>query len=163
MAVEVERLCQFVDPKGRVTTEIIDTYLYHSRNENAFSLFDRVVQRDFAESLEILNTILLSGRGAEIGLLATLLWQFRQILTLGRLIQTLGGDRATAFRSLHIVGQRRQASCIAGLRNYPLQDLERIVAKGAEYEADLRQLGGALQRGLLQQFLHYAVVRQGHR
>ena len=160
MAVELDRLCWFATSQGRITAELIDTYLYHSRTENAFSLFDRVVQRDFTGSLEILNTILLSGRGAEIGLLSTLLWQFRQLLALSRLTQMNDGDRATAFRSLRIVGQRRQTSYNIGLGNYPIRSLERIVALGAEYEAALRQFGGPLQRGLLQQFLYYVVIKQ---
>ena len=46
MRVECERLALFFGPDAAITLESVEQYIYHSKEENVFTLFDRICDRE---------------------------------------------------------------------------------------------------------------------
>ena len=52
---ECSKLALFFGPGASIKTEELEKYLYHSKEENVFTLFESIAQRNFDLSLEILS------------------------------------------------------------------------------------------------------------
>lgn len=157
---ECRNLCSFLGPGARIGSDEIEKYLYHSKEENVFSLFESVVERDLERSLEILNKLLLEGSGQPVQLLAGLLWQFRRLQALALLLAA-GGSPADAWRRLGINGKRNQGIYAAAARIFSPQALENIIVLFADFDEELRSAGGELQARLLELFLFSIIRREG--
>jgi len=154
---EADRLCLFFGRGTTITEEDVETYLYHSKEENVFSLFDQVVVRDLEGALEILQKILLSSENNPVQILAGLSWQFRKLLSLRRLLDRRY-DSAEAYRTLSIRSKRNQKTYAIGARNYPAAELENVAVMIGECDASLRSGGSALHPLLLERFLYNVIV-----
>jgi len=155
-----EKLALFFGEGSRVGYEEVEKILYHSREENVFTLFDKIAVRDFPGSLEVLGKILLSREADPVQLLAGLLAQIRRLLALKRLLAGRYGLEE-AFSSLNLRGKRMQKLYGEGARRYSGEELEALVVLAARFDLRLRSLKSALAANLLQIFLYYAVVRGG--
>ncbi len=160
MRLECERLVLFFGKGKKLEVGDVETYIYHSREENVFTLFDRIADADFPASLSTLNAILLSGEGNGVQLIAGLLWQFRRLLSAKSLLASRFGQDEV-WSKLGIRSKRSQRSYAAGLSNYTLDDLRRIIVLVAHYDARLRTVRADLQPLLLELFLYYCIVRKG--
>lgn len=160
LRIAADRLCGFVGKGGTVTTAEIEEFLYHSKEENAFSLFDEIAAGSLESALEILELLSLSAEQNPAGILASLLWQFRRLLTL-RILLDEHYDSAEAFQKLNIRSKKNQHTYLAALKRYPRRTLEEIVARAVEYEALFRSTSAPMHAGLLQQFVFNAMVRSG--
>lgn len=157
---ECEKLAVYFGPDTTIDEDAVERLIYHSKEENVFTLFERIVSRDFEASLETLQTILLAGGSDSVQLLGGLLWQFRRLLGLARL-QKLQYGMDEAYRHLNIRGKKNQKTYAVGIRSYSVEDLERIISLIARYEALLRSVRGEMQRILVQLFLFQVVVKRG--
>jgi DNA polymerase-3 subunit delta len=155
-----ERLALFFGKGARIGYEDVERLLYHSREENGFTLFERLAARDLEASLEVLAKILLTRDGDAVQLLALLSAQLRKLFAYQRL---LGGNygAAEAAARLEIRGKRQQQIFAEASRRYSLEELRRITRLAALFDYRLRSLKAALHPALLQLFLHYVVVRGG--
>ncbi len=160
MKKECEKLMLFFNEGSRITTDEIEEYLYHSKEENVFSLFDVIARGDFEGALEILQKIQLSADAQPVQLLAGLLWQFRRLLTYRTLLDK-GVPSDEAHRSAAIKGKRNQRLYTEAARVYTARDLRRIIMLTARYDGLLRTGGTAAHGILLQTFLYYCVQRKG--
>ena len=157
---ECEKLAVYFGPDTTIDEDAVEQLIYHSKEENVFTLFERIVSRDFEASLETLQTILLAGGGDSVQLMGGLLWQFRRLLGLARLQQRQYGME-DAYRHLKIRGKKNQKTYALGARNYSANDLEKVITLIAEYEAQLRSVRGEMQKILVQLFLFQVVVKLG--
>lgn len=155
-----ERLSVFFGEGGRIGYEDVERILYHSKEENVFTLFDKIASRDFPGSLEVLGKILLSREADPVQLLAGLLAQIRRLLALRRLLDGRY-DLQEAFASLNLRGKRMQRLYGEAARRYSTAELEALVVLVARFDVRLRSLKTALAAILLELFLYYAVVRGG--
>ena len=160
MRLECERLALFFGKGKKIEVGDVETYIYHSKEENVFTLFDRIADADFPASLSTLHSILLSGEGNGIQLIAGLLWQFRRLLSAKCLLASRFGSEEV-WMKLGIRSKRSQRSYAAGLSNYSLEDLRRIMVLVAHYDGRLRTVRSDLQPLLLELFLYYCIVRKG--
>ncbi|MFO8065833.1 MAG: DNA polymerase III subunit delta, partial [Spirochaetia bacterium] len=64
------RLAMFVGEGGRLSAEEVETYLYHSKSENVFTLFRAIVDRDLEGALELLRKLLLSSENSPPSIIA---------------------------------------------------------------------------------------------
>ncbi|MDR1625638.1 MAG: DNA polymerase III subunit delta [Spirochaetia bacterium] len=158
---ECEALCLFKGEGAEVTCADIETCLYHSRQETVFSLFQTVCALDLEMSLEILGKLLLEGESKPPGLLAGLLWQFKNLLAYTRML-ALNAPPEEAFARLKITSKRNQRMYGEGARNFSPRQLESIIVLCADFDEELRSGGGSeTQSRLLELFLYSVICRKG--
>ena len=80
-----DRLILYFGSGASLGADEVEEFIYHSKEENVFTLFGKIVTRDFPSSLETMRKIIDSGGTNGIQLIAGLVWQFRRLLTLSRL------------------------------------------------------------------------------
>ncbi|MCK5674334.1 MAG: DNA polymerase III subunit delta, partial [Spirochaetales bacterium] len=73
------KLSIFFGENSRIEEEDIEHFIYHSKEENVFTLFKKIAAADFSSSVEILHKIALSGEGSPVQLISGLQWQFRKL------------------------------------------------------------------------------------
>jgi DNA polymerase-3 subunit delta len=155
-----EKLSLFFGEGSRIGYADVEKILYHSKDENVFTLFESVAARDFAAALEVLNQLLLSRDTDPVGLLAGILNQVRKLRNLKALVEQRY-SLEEAFSRLKIRGKKVQKIYADGLRAYTLAELRDIVQLIARFDRRARSLKSTLQACLLQLFLYYLVVRGG--
>ncbi len=157
---ECGRLVQFFGPNTELKIESIARYIYHSKEENVFTLFDRVAQRDLSASQEVLNKILLSKESDPVTLMGGLLWQVRRLLDMKRLLEENYSFEET-FARLQIKSKKSQKTYINAHKAYTLKEVEELITLIAEFDMRLRAFKADLHTLLLQLFLYYAIKRGG--
>ncbi|MFP4067706.1 MAG: DNA polymerase III subunit delta [Spirochaetaceae bacterium] len=154
------RLATFVGEGGRLGAEEVESYLYHSKEENVFTLFRAVAERDLDGSLELLRKLMLSGDASPHSIMAGLLWQLRKLHDSAALTaRHYSTDEA--FRRVGIRGKRNQKMYAAALSRYSVEALERIVVRAVDTDAALRQYNARAHELLLDRFLYNVIVGDG--
>ena len=154
------RLVHFFGKDSVIDIEDVEKYVYHSKEENVFSLFEKIAQRDFKAAVEILNTILLSGEAEPIRLLSGILWQLRKLDSFKR----LHGDNyqvEEVFKRIGIMGKGNQKIYLTAHRQYERDEVEAIHSLLYEFDKRIRFAKSDLQKYLLELFLYYCIVRGG--
>lgn len=162
LAAECERLALWVGPGATLDLERTEQYLYHSKEENVFTLFDRLAARDGAGAQEVLDKILLSGENDPQQVAAGLLWQFTRIVKYRRLVDGEHYNPEEAFEALKIKGRRNQATVSSAAKAYRPAELDTIVTLLTELDARFRLGKADLHPLMLQMGVHY-IVRNGGR
>jgi DNA polymerase-3 subunit delta len=157
---ECERLALFFGPGAAVGLESVEHYIYHSKEENVFTLFDQVSARNLLSAEEILEKILLSREADATQLVSGLLWQFRRLAAFKRLIDE-NYDNAEAFTKSNITTKKAQRTYIDGNKNYSRQELEDVILLLAEFDSRFRSVKADLHSLLLHLMLYYIVMRGG--
>ncbi len=85
MRTECERLALFFGAGAAIGLADVEQYIYHSKEENVFTLFDRLCERELSGSLEVLDKILLSREAEATQITSGLLMQFRRLASLKRM------------------------------------------------------------------------------
>jgi DNA polymerase-3 subunit delta len=157
---ECERLALFFGPGTVLHTETIAQYIYHSKEENVFTLFEKLAERDLAASEEVLCKILLSKESDPSALMGGLLWQIRKLIDLKRLLEENYSEEE-AFSRIAIKGKKRRGVYIAAHKAYSLAEAQTLISLVAEFDVRLRSYKAEVHAVLLQLFLYYAIVRGG--
>lgn len=160
LRLECERLVLFFGKGAQIESEAIEKYIYHSKEENVFTLFDKVAQRKFDFALEVLYNLLLSRESEALQILNGLLSQFRKSAALKGLIAG-NYTPSEAFSRLKIRSKRVQKIYLESHRNYQAAEIKAIIMLIAEFEVRLRSVKSNLQAFLLNLFLYYVIVRGG--
>ena len=155
-----ERLALFFGKGARVGYAEVERLLYHSKEENGFTLFERLAARNLADCLEVLAKILLSRDSDAVQLLALLAAQVRTLFAFRRLLAANYTVEDAAER-LNIRGKRVQQTYAGASKRYSPEELARILRLTALFDHRARSLKAALHPTLLQLYLYYAVVRGG--
>ncbi|MFP4301908.1 MAG: DNA polymerase III subunit delta [Spirochaetaceae bacterium] len=158
LAAEVDRLCLFFPE--RIGAEDVETYIYHAKEENVFTLFGSLAEGDFEGSLEILEKLLLSSENHPVQLVAGLLWQFQNLLAIksGEAAHRSLGE---LFQQLNIRSKRNQRIYAGGAERYGLEACESIVLALNETDEQLRSTPAAMHPGLLRDLVYTIAVRKG--
>jgi DNA polymerase III subunit delta len=160
LKAECARLALF-SPRGtKITSESVESYIAHNREEDAFSLFDRMASGSLEKAYETLDAILVSREGSGIGLMAGLLWSFRRLRSLHEALAS-GVPYDQAARSLRITSRKLQAVYDAARRRWPPAACSALIAFGVETDAQLRAMGTIYERLLLELFVYACVAKKG--
>ena len=103
LEIVCSQLALYYGEGARIGALDIEQTLSHSKEENVFTLFDRLVLRDLEAGLEVLQKILLSRSDDSdpVQLLGGLLFQFRRLMALHRLLaERYSAEEAFAKLSL---------------------------------------------------------------
>ncbi len=134
---ECEKLAVFFGEKAVIHPEDIEEFIYHGKEENVYSLFEKISNRDFISSLEVLEKISNSGISTPIGLTAGLVWQFRTLLSIIE-IQAKYHNEDEVFEQLRIRGKKRRKTFSIGSNNYSQSDCRKIILLLGKADADFR-------------------------
>jgi DNA polymerase-3 subunit delta len=138
----------------------IEASLARNRQEDAFSLFARMVEDDAGWAMETLDTVLADRQGGAVQIVSALTWSFRRLLKLHAFIE--GGEGfESACLKLGIRAKSLQALHRKAIERYPRRDCERIIRLASEFDERARISGAVLERSLLQLFIYGCMIRGG--
>ena len=158
--LEAQKLLVFFDKGATISLENLEHYLVHTKEENVFTLFERITSGDFPKALEVLKKILSSKESEGIGLLGGLTWQFKNLLAFQtKLSQRMPAEEA--FAVLKIFGKKAQANLQTGARRFSLADLHFVLILTADFDQRLRQFRTEYHGLLMELYLYYVILRKG--
>jgi DNA polymerase-3 subunit delta len=157
---ECSRLASYFGEGSVLEIEKLEQFVYHSKEENVFTLFERLADRDLCASQEILAKILLSKDTDSTGILAGLLWQLRNLVKMKNMLESNYSLDETYSR-LKVWSKKNQKVYMTAHRSYSKTEAQRIIMLVADFDMRLRSAGADLSRMLLELFLYYAVIRGG--
>ncbi len=162
-----DRLLAFTQEESEITEAHVDTFIYHSKEENVFTLFAAIARRDLEGSLRILQTLALSGDATPSALLPGLLWQLRRLLSLATLYKN-GLSLNDAFIKASVLGKgspirgkRNQEIYRKAVENYSVRELEAIIARVADSEELARSLKSDQSELIMELFLYIMIAKRG--
>jgi DNA polymerase-3 subunit delta len=148
-------------PKGSIlTADEVEAAVARNRQEDAFTLFSRIVSDEPAWALECLDVVLADRQGGAVQLIAALVWSWRRLLRLRALID--GGEtfESACYKS-GIRAKSLQSVHRTALGRFSRRECERIIALFADFDAYSRSGGAVLERALLQFLIFAIMVKKG--
>lgn len=136
-------LCADQGEELRIDEDMIERYIYHSKEESIYTLFDAYVRRDFSAALDILRTLRNMKSSEETGIIIRFTYLLRQLASLSA-IRDQRPISPGDYRSLRIFGKRSQSQFERLLKILDSQSIRRQVASCGEFEMQLRRQKGAL-------------------
>jgi len=150
-----------------IQEEDIETYVHHSRKENAFTLFETIANGDLEQALAILHVLVTSGEGDSVPLLAMLLWQFRRLASYADLLKQ-GYNHEQACQKTSVAGKpspikrkKDQLLTATACRIYSPDQIGNIIARIGEYDIKTREASTDMQLLWLERFLYVVIVKKG--
>ncbi|MBN2652681.1 MAG: DNA polymerase III subunit delta [Spirochaetales bacterium] len=132
-----QNLSLFYAKETTIDNKMVEEFLYHSKEENAFSLFERLVEKDTIVSLEILDKIISSGNTHFILLCGGLLFQFRRLHQLVIEMRNSIPDQ-TSMKKMGIIAQKQQKTYKTACSNFKIKDVEKIINDIHNFEIIVR-------------------------
>lgn len=157
---ECNRLVLFFNDRERLTAQDVEDFIYHSKEENVFSLFEKIARKELSAALEASEKILLSGESDGVQLAAGLIWQFKKLLGITLLTKRKFGFEE-ACKQEKIRSKRIQRTYQQGIQNYSVVSLERIISLLAYFDFFLRASRTEIQRLLVSLMVFYCVRKEG--
>jgi DNA polymerase III subunit delta len=157
---ECRRLMLHYEEKQIIGPADVEAFLYHSKEENVFTLFDKIVKKDFEGSLEIAEKLALSGETNSIQLLGGLLWQFKRLQLINYYLQNhFGFDEAC--KKCGIKSKKAQSSYQGALENYPGDSVNNIIRLISRYDYLVREAKSETETIVFSLFLYCCIKKNG--
>ena len=158
LKIACEKISFFFD-KGKIITEDeIETYLYHSREESVFSLFDKMAQKDLEGALEINKKLSLSSDNTPISIISGLLWQFKKLLNLKTMLSKRLSIQEAMLKQ-GIRGKKNQKNYQTALGNYTLHELQKIIVILSDHDFMLRNSKSDMQKIIIEILIYKCLVK----
>jgi len=157
---EADRLCLVFGKGARIAAEDVERYIFHSKEENVFTLFEQIMAGDLDRALEILQQLQLAGTGQAHQILAGLTWQLRNLHAV-RCAVDRGLSAAEAAAAAGVRGKRNQKLYAAAAHALDTHAVERGLKAAAELAVELRSTRPAVHYGLLSDFVFRLTVGRG--
>ena len=158
LKIACAKISFFFKEGALITEEDIDTFLYHSREENVFTLFEKMCNKDLEASLEINSKLALSPENSPIAIISGLLWQFKRLLNL----KTMLSKRVPiqeAMTKQGIRGKKNQQSYQNALGNYSLNELQKIIGILSDHDFLLRNAKTEMQNLIIEILIYKCLVK----
>lgn|GEM_PF-7024806 len=149
----VEQVCSVVLEK-HITLEHVESYVYHSRYETIFRLFDFLAQKDFPSSLRVLDSLFRAHESA-YNVVMRLFWQYQKVERI-ILLKQKGTSMAEALQMVGVHGKKYQATCVRLATT--TKNIAYCLSIIAEADVLLRNLVEELQHETLRLLLYYLIV-----
>jgi DNA polymerase III subunit delta len=154
------RLAVVFPPGATLAEGDVEAAIARNRQEDAFSLFERVTSGGLEEALETLEAVLADRRGDAVQIISAIIWGFRRLCKLHALVDA-GEGLESACMKLQIRSKALQRQSAQAIRRYPRRACERIVLLASTFDAKARSTGSAYERTLLQLLLYGIMVKNG--
>jgi len=158
LKIACEKISFFFGEGKLITENEIDSYLYHSREESVFTLFDKMLTRDLESSLEIFSKLILSSDSNAVSIISGLSMQFKKLLTLKTLIKE-GYNQDEAFSKVGIYIKKQKSQFIDGLRVFSIHELQKIMLIISDTDFDVRNAKLEMQNILLEILIYKCIVK----
>jgi len=155
---ECSRLMCFLPKNRPVTSEDIEKWLSHNRDESAFTLFSRIAAGDLSKALESMSVMLAAKESAQ-GILAGLAWCFRKLgdylaLASGSVAsRSVGEINSFELKKIGLSSPKAKDDYAAAARRYTSEDVEACLALTAEYDVLLRSPVAAMENLLMDRYI----------
>ena len=143
----------------QVSLDDVEAFVFHSREENVFSLHKKIVEGDLDGVLSVLAKIIGSGEGNPAQLIGGLAFQTRRLIGLRSLVDN-GFSLDEAFSRLNIRGKRIQSDYRAAADRFSSKELSRQMHVLVESEAATREYGTSVHT-LFLELLAYRLLFPG--
>ena len=154
-------------PKGtKITEETVDKILTHTKEENAFSLFDamkkkkKTSQERFQNSLEILQKIRLSKENSSVMIIAGLSSCFRK-LSLWHKLRLEGKNDDFNLKINGFSSAKIKKQYLSAAKNWTSGETSAILSILAETDMNIRSGGTLLENTLLEKALYEIIIKKG--
>ncbi len=150
----------------QITEDDIEQYIFHSKSESVFTLFEKLADRDLEATLEILQALQLSREADPIKLFGGLLWQFRRLYSFMSLIdegesESVACNKAAVLgKSAAIRGKHNQKIYHQASNKYSIPDIQHIISYICTIDGQMREFGNPLQPVLFDRLI-YTIIRHG--
>jgi DNA polymerase-3 subunit delta len=138
------------DQDNVISKEFIEDYLFHSKEESVFTLYNTMLSKNLPKSLEILEKLFYSDEEA---ILPGLLWSHRRFLTALDMKENQRMDYNRVFATLKISGKKSREIMEQGMSNYPLKHIAALFDALSELDYRIKLLPSPLKLVKLQQFI----------
>ncbi len=160
MKKECEKLAVFFGEGALISKADIENFFYHGKEENVFSLFNKIAAADLGGAVEILQKIMLGNETSTVQLLGGLLWQLRNLQGIAAEL-----DRGESFQSAcyknNIRGKKAQAVYSDALKHYTEANLRDIISLTADYDIKLRTARQEQREITAQMYLYSIIEKKG--
>jgi DNA polymerase III subunit delta len=160
MRSECERLALYFGPGAAIEADSIEKFIAHSKEESVFTLFDAMARRELAACEEILEKILLSREAEAAQLAGGLLWQFRNLARLKRLLAE-NYELTEACTKLRITSRKNQKTYGEAAQGFSAPEVESVLLCLHGFEERMRSFKSDLHPLLLRMMVYYIVQRAG--
>ncbi len=160
MKRECEKLAIFFGEGASISKAEIENFFYHGKEENAFSLFNRIAFGDFSAAVEIMQKIMLGNETNTVQLFGGLLWQLRNLQGIASDISGGESFQSACFKN-NIRGKKAQAVYSEALKHYSEKNIRDIISLTADYDIKLRTARNELREITAQMYLYYMIVKKG--
>jgi len=154
------RLALVFPPGATLGEEEVEAAIARNRQEDAFSLFERIATGDLESALETLEAVLADRRGDAVQIISALTWSFRRLGRLHALLEEGEGLESACMR-LQMRSKALQRQSAAAVRRFPRGDCERIVHLASAFDGRARTMGSLYERSLLQLLVYGIMVKKG--
>ena len=150
----------------KITEETVDKILTHTREENAFSLFDamsnsqKTSQERFQNSLEILQKIRLSKENSSVMIIAGLSSCFRK-LSLWHKLRLEGKNDDFNLKINGFSSAKIKKQYLSAAKNWTSGETSAILSILAETDMNIRSGGTLLENTLLEKALYEIIIKKG--
>jgi DNA polymerase-3 subunit delta len=162
MKKECEKLAIFFGEGALISKAEIENFFYHGKEENVFSLFNRIALSDFAGSIEILQKIMLGNETNTVQLLGGLMWQIRNLQGIAEDIRNGESFQSACYKN-NIRGKKAQAVYSEALKHYSVKNLRDIISLTADYDIKLRTARMEQREITAQLYLYSLIIQKGAR
>lgn len=159
---ECSHLVLFYADKSSISAQLVEDFIYHSREENIFSLFSRIAALQYQEALESFCKLLNSGVINPGSLVSSLYWQFKKLSSYISLASQHYHHNEICEK-LGIRGKRNQQKYQNAARNFTSENCADITKLFTEYDRILKESRGEMGRIQAEIFLYYLIVKKGKR
>ncbi len=146
----------------------VQTYIFHSRQEDAFSLFPLIARGDLKQSLQSLYSMLGSGDSqTPVLLVSGLLWQFRRLSSIAEACSK-GFSEGEAFAQANVLGKasalrkpKDKSTYHSALALFDLHSLHLIISSLAEADIAVKEASDGQAVLMLERLLYRIIVKKG--
>ncbi|MBI9107104.1 MAG: DNA polymerase III subunit delta [Spirochaetales bacterium] len=160
MKNECDKLAIFFGEGALISKADIETFFYHGKEENVFSLFNHIAAADLPGSVDVLQKIMLGGENNTVQLLGGLLWQLRNLQGIADELGRGESFQSACYKS-NIRSKKAQAVYSEALKHYNEKNIRDIINLTADYDIKLRTTRQDQRELTAQLYLYLFIIRKG--
>lgn len=157
LAAQCNRVIQYYSDLDTIEAEQIEKIIYHSKEENVFTLFARICHRDLEGALEITEKLLMEGSNQIVGLVAGLSWQLQRLEQVIYFIHKHYSP-GEACKKAGVRGKSNEANYQRASREFNLHQIRDAITKLEKTDLQLRSNKTDFQPHLLKMLL-FSIIR----
>ena len=156
---EIERICTYYNNQHKdtnaannsvVTRDLIESYLYHSKEETAFSLYSALLAKNAEKALSILDKVFYT---EEDNIVPGLMWSHKRFLKILNQVENERLPLETVFEKNFVKMKKAREELALGVRNYKFYQATMLTYQIVQLEYYSRFLPSDLKRVKFQEFI----------